>query len=201
MTDDNMNSFEPEHLKRWWEATHRYLFAEAESLLEAAAEAVDEWSPPQTERDSDRRRYIALVRNWLLRSVDRGEKDDPLQELESAFQQQITFIARHPYVPGRLLSWLAQEGDLDIQRGVRRLIADRASLLTQIITRAQQLGLVETSIKPDAAAISLVGVIQGVVAKTYAAPPAKERFRREAAEAWTIYRAALTGSLHAERTI
>ena len=119
MTDHSMNRFEQEHLKRWWETTRHYLFADMKSLLGTAAAAEDRWSPPQTDSRGGRKRFIARVRGRLLRSVKSERKDDPLRELESVFQQQIAFIARHPGVPRRLLSWLAQDDDRGLQRRVR----------------------------------------------------------------------------------
>lgn len=192
MTDDSMNRFEQEHLKRWWETTRYYLVADMESLPGAAADAEDGWSPPKTDSHGGRKRFIARVRGRLLRSVKRRGKGDPLRELESAFQQQITFIAKHPDVPWRLLSWLAQDGDPGLQRRVRMLIGYYATRLAQIIARAKQQGLVRADIKPHAAAIFLVGVIQGLVLRTpHAAPQRREWFLREAAEAFALYRAAL----------
>ncbi len=202
MADDNMNRFEQEHLKRWWKTTRHYLFADMESLSGAAFEAYDGWAPPQPDSNGGRKRFLARVRGRLLRSVEREGKDDPLRELESVFQQQIMFIARHPDVPRRLWSWLAQDdGDPGLQRRVRMLIAYYASRLARIIARAKQQGLVGVNIKPDAAAIALVGVVQELVLRTHAAPPTRDRFMREAAKAWTLYRAALTGSFRAERAL
>lgn len=191
MTSDSMNRFEQEHLKRWWEITRCYLFADTENLPGAAVAAEDGWTPPQTDSHGGRKRFIARVRGRLLRSIKRGGKDEPLRELESAFQQQITFIARHPDVPRRLLSWLTKEGDPSLQRRVRMLIDYYAARLAQIIARAKQQCLVRADIKPHAAAISLVGVIQGLVLRTHAAPHPREWFLREAAEAFALYRAAL----------
>ena len=191
MTSDGMNRFDQEHLERWWETTRYYLFADMESLHGAVAEAKDGWSFPQTDSHGGRKRFIARVRGRLLRSVKRGWKDDPLRELESVFQRQITFIARHPDVPRRLLSWLAHDDDPGLQRRVRMLIAYYATRLAQIITRAKQQGLVRADIKPDAAAISLVGIIQKLVLETPAAPRWGESFLRKAAEAFALYRAAL----------
>lgn len=68
MTDDSMNRFEQEHLKRWWETTRHYLFADMKSLLGTAAAAEDRWSPPQTDSRGSRKRFIARVRGRLLRS-------------------------------------------------------------------------------------------------------------------------------------
>ena len=79
MTDDSMNRFEQDHLKRWWEATRYYLFADMESLPGAAAEAKDGWLPPQTDSHGGRKRFIARARGRLLRSVRRGEQGDSLR--------------------------------------------------------------------------------------------------------------------------
>lgn len=190
MTDDSMNRFEQDHLKRWWEATRYYLFADMESLP-GAAEAKDGWLPPQTDSHGGRKRFIARARGQLLRAVRRGEQGDSLRELESAFQQQIAFIARHPDVPRRLLSWLAEDDDRGLQRRVRMLIGHYATRLARIIARAKEQGLVRADVQPSAAAISLVGVIQGLVLRTPAARQRREWFLREAAEAFALYRAAL----------
>ena len=190
MTDDSMNRFEQDHLKRWWEATRYYLFADMESLP-GAAEAKDGWLPPQTDSHGGRKRFIARARGQLLRAVRRGEQGDSLRELESAFQQQIAFIARHPDVPRRLLSWLAEDDDRGLQRRVRMLIGHYATRLARIIARAKDQGLVRADVQPSAAAISLVGVIQGLVLRTPAARQRREWFLREAAEAFALYRAAL----------
>lgn len=80
MTSDSMNRFEQEHLKRWWETTHYYLFADMESLPGAAAVAEDGWSPPQTDSHGGRKRFIARVRGRLLRSVKRGGERRPAAE-------------------------------------------------------------------------------------------------------------------------
>lgn len=192
MTSDSMNRFEQEHLKRWWEVTRYYLFADMESLPGAAAEDKDGWLPPQTDSHGGRKRFIARARGQLQRSVRHGEQGDSLRELESAFQQQIAFIARHPDVPRRLLSWLAQDDDRGLQRRVRMLIGHYATRLARIIARAKEQGLVRAEVQPSAAAISLVGVIQGLVLRTPSAPQRREWFLREAAEAFARYRARLT---------
>lgn len=191
MTSDSMNRFEQEYLKQWWETTRYYLFADMESLPGAAAVAEDGWSPPQTDSHGGRKRLIARVRGRLLRSVRSGGNDDPLRELESVFQQQIAFIARHPDVPWRLLSWLAQDDDRGLQRRVRILIGHYATRLAQVIARAKQKGLIRADVKPHAAAISLVGVIQKLVLETNAVPQRGESFLWKAAEAFALYRAAL----------
>lgn len=196
MTSDGTNRFEQGHLKRWWDVTRYYLFSDIGSLPRAAAETEDGWSPPQTDSHGGQKKFIARVRGRLLRPVRRGEQGDSLRELERAFEQQIAFIARHPDVPRRLLSWLAQDDDPGLQRRVRMLIGHYATRLARIIARAKRQGLVSAEIKPHAAAISLVGVIQGLVLGTSAAPQWREWFLREAAEAFALYRAELVLPSH-----
>lgn len=191
MADDGMNQFNREHLERWWGTTRRYLFADMESQPEGPAEAEDGWLPPETESHGGRKRYLARVRGRLMRSIGCDGRDYPLEELRLAFQRQIAFVARHPDVPRRLLSWLAQDGDPGLQRRVRRLIGHYADRLARIIARAKQQGCVRADIDPHAAAISLVGLIQGLVLKTDAVPRQRERFLRDASEAFTLYRAAI----------
>lgn len=57
----NTNGFEPEHLRKWWQATHDYLFADLESLPESAAQAEEEQAPPET--DAGRKRYTRVL--WI----------------------------------------------------------------------------------------------------------------------------------------
>lgn len=191
MTGDNMNRYEQEHLKRWGETTRYYLFADMDSLPAAAVEAEDGWSAPQTDSHGGRKRFIARVRGRLLRSVKCEEKSDPLRELESAFQQQITFINRHPDVPWRLLSWLAQDDHPSLQRRVRMLISCYAKRLARVIVRAEQKGLIRADIKPYTAAISLVGIIQRLVLEAYVTPQRGELFLRKATETFALYLTAL----------
>ena len=82
MTDDSMNRFEQDHLKRWWEATRYYLFADMESLP-GAAEAKDGWLPPQTDSHGGRKRFIARARGQLLRAVRRSDGQAVIASFET----------------------------------------------------------------------------------------------------------------------
>ncbi|MCK9515965.1 MAG: hypothetical protein M0Q87_07965 [Ottowia sp.] len=196
MTSDSMNRCEQEHLKRWLETTRNYLFADLDSadldsLPRAAVGAEDGWTAPHTGSNGGRKRFLARVRGRLLRSVGHGGTSDPLSELERAFQQQITFIAKHPDVPWRLLSWLARDDHPGLQRRVLMLINHYANRLARIIARAEQEGLIRADIKPHAAAVSLVDVIQKLAFETHATSQRGESFLRKASEAFVLYRSAL----------
>lgn len=192
MTSDDRNRFEPEHLRQWWDTTRYYLFADLDSLPGIATAAEDGWLPPKSASRNGRKRFIARVKSRLLCAVKGAGKDDPLRELERAFQRQIAFIARHPEVPQRLLSWLARDDDPGLQRRVRILIGHYAARLARIIARARQQGQVRPDIDPNVAALFLVGVIQGLVLRIPAMPQAQGGFLREAIEAFALYRAAAT---------
>ena len=61
MQADNTNGFEPEHLRKWWQATRDYLLADLESLPGPAAQGDDERLPPET--DTGRKRYTSVL--WI----------------------------------------------------------------------------------------------------------------------------------------
>ena len=61
MQADNSNGFEPEHLRKWWQATHDYLFADLESTSGSTTLAEDERTPP--EPDAGRKRYTSVL--WI----------------------------------------------------------------------------------------------------------------------------------------
>jgi hypothetical protein len=61
MQADNSNGFEPEHLRKWWQATRDYLFADLERLSGPAAQAEGERLPPET--DAGRKRYANVL--WI----------------------------------------------------------------------------------------------------------------------------------------
>ena len=61
MQADYTNGFDPEHLRKWWQATRVYLFADLENVPEPAAQAEGERVPPET--DVGRKRYTSVL--WI----------------------------------------------------------------------------------------------------------------------------------------
>ncbi len=61
MQADNSNGFEPEHLRKWWQATHDYLFADLENLPGPDPLAEDEPESPETH--ASRKRYASVL--WI----------------------------------------------------------------------------------------------------------------------------------------
>ncbi|MDP2787914.1 MAG: hypothetical protein Q8O79_07550 [Pseudomonadota bacterium] len=61
MQAGNTNGFEAEHLRKWWQATRDYLFADFESLPESAVQTEDAWAQPET--NAGRKRYASVL--WI----------------------------------------------------------------------------------------------------------------------------------------
>lgn len=191
MQTDDQKGFDNAHLQAWWAATRYYLSVDLESLPRATGRVDDGWPPSETDSHGGRKRFIARARGRLLRSLGRGEHDDPLRELERAFQRQIAFIAWHPEVPRRLLAWLRQEGDVQLRRRIQTVIGHYAARLAQIIGRARQQGLVRADIEPQSEAMRLVGLIQDLALGIDPGSNRRETLFREAASAFALFQAGL----------
>ena len=61
MQADNTHGFEPEHLRKWWQATRDYLLADLESFPGPTAQGDDERLPLET--DAGRKRYTSVL--WI----------------------------------------------------------------------------------------------------------------------------------------
>lgn len=153
--------------------------------------AVEAWSPPATASAGGRRRFLARVRGRLMRPAGRSAGGDAMQELHVVFHRQITFIARHPEVPRRLLAWLADEARPGLQRRVRGLVDHYTRRLTWMIARAKEDGAVRVDVDPEAAATILVGIIQRLARGATAAPVRRRPFEVRAARAFAGFRGAL----------
>ncbi|MDP1901027.1 MAG: hypothetical protein Q8K96_11305 [Rubrivivax sp.] len=217
MTLGNPGQFDPEHLKRWWEVTRNYLFADStdglgapdrsdstpcwmicsqrdrcESAMQVGGATTGEAESPRLNVDSrgGQSRFISRVRGSLLHRANRvaQRQRNPLQELECAFQLQIAFIARHPEVPERLLGWLAKDGNARIGRRIQTLIDHYASRLSRIIDRARLQGLVRADIDPLAAARLLVSVVQGLATRAQGCPDPRDALVSQAASAFAAFR-------------
>jgi hypothetical protein len=191
MQTDDMKGFDNAHLQTWWAATRHYLCADLDSLADTGR-AEDIWVSPETGSHGSHKRFIARARGRLLHSLGHAKHDDPLRELERAFQRQIAFITWHPQVPVRLLSWLRQDGDARLKRRVQAVIGQYATRLARIIGRARQQGLVSADIDPRFEAMRLVGLIQELALG--AGDRQREILLDEAAGTFARFRTGLVGA-------
>lgn len=190
MNMSDTNKFEHAHLEQWLETTRHYLFADQESLSDAAGKALLE---PRLGSHGAQDRFISRARGSLLRLLKRTAQHDqnPLQELELAFYFQVSFISRHPNVPKRLLGWLSQGSDTRIRRRIQMVIDHYESRLCRMIGRAKRQGFIRADIEPQTAASLFVGMIQGLTLRMNAGLLQRELLLREAVEAFALYRAGM----------
>lgn len=190
MNISDTNKFEQAYLEQWLETTRHYLFADLESLADAAEKALLE---PKLDSHGAQGRFISRARGGLLRLLKCTAQHDqnPLQELERAFYFQVSFISRHPDVPKRLLGWLSQDSDTRIRRRIQMVIDHYESRLCRMIGRAKCQGLIRADIEPQTAASLFVGMIQGLAIRMNAGLLQRELLLREAVEVFALYRAGM----------
>lgn len=190
MNISDTNKLEHAHLEQWLETTRHYLFADLESLADAAEKALLE---SKLDSHGAQGRFISRARGGLLRLLKCTAQHDqnPLQELERAFYFQVSFISRHPDVPKRLLGWLSQGSDTRIRRRIQMVIDHYESRLCRMIGRAKHQGLISTGIEPQTAASLFVGMIQGLALRMNAGLLQRELLLREAVEVFALYRAGM----------
>lgn len=194
MNTGNTDKFEHAHLEQWLETTRHYLFADQESLSDAAGKTLLE---PRLGSHGAQDRFISRARGSLLRLLKRTAQHDqnPLQELERAFYFQASFVSRHPDVPKRLLEWLSQGSDTRIRRRIQKVIGHYESRLCRMIAQAKRQGFIRADIDPYAAAGIFIGMIQSLALRLNANLRQRELLLREAFENFSLYRAGMASAL------
>lgn len=193
MNTGNTDKFEHAHLEQWLETTRHYLFADQESLSDAAGKALLE---PRLGSHGAQDRFISRARGSLLRLLKRTAMHDqnPLQELERAFYFQASFVSRHPDVPKRLLEWLSQGSDTRIRRRIQKVIGHYESRLCRMIAQAKRQGFIRADIDPYAAAGIFIGMIQSLALRLNVNLRQRELLLREAFENFSLYRAGMASA-------
>ncbi len=193
MNTGNTDKFEHAYLEQWLESTRHYLFADQESLSDAAGKALLE---PRLGSHGAQDRFISRARGSLLRLLKRTAQHDqnPLLELERAFYFQASFVSRHPDVPKRLLEWLSQGSDTRIRRRIQKVIGHYESRLCRMIAQAKRQGFIRADIDPYAAAGIFIGMIQSLALRLNVNLRQRELLLREAFENFSLYRAGMASA-------
>ena len=189
MSAEMSNDIAPDHLAKWHAVTREYLFA---TSLDASIDGnrkeesyrIEEGLPYPSSHGRNTR---SMLLSWAFRALlhlqrraTKGETD-PLKALEKAFQLQVSFIAKYPSVPGRLLAWYAQTGDVRVRSRIEGCIAEYEARVFRLISQAQHQGLVSANIDVRAAATLFVGLLQGMALRTSVSLSRPEILLREAA--------------------
>lgn len=186
--DKTRDNPENPFLAQWLETTRSYLF-EHQQAADTGDVAVH--APPISAAESHgaQARGIARVRGHLLRLTMRqpmGEQN-PLLELRQIFQSLISFIARNPEVPSRMLRWSARSGHHRIRRRVQMVIDQFTSRISFIIRRAQAQARIRRDVEPHTAAVLFVGIAQSLMLRLFAGFLQREQLRGEANRLFKLY--------------
>ena len=136
---------------------------------------------------------LEAVMTWvaerLLSRVDRAAQNatSPLAALEAVFMAHIDFVSEHPGVPRMLFGELQRPGETLPKRMVQTLIQRYGERLRHLLERGKAIGELNASLDIEAASVSFIGSIQGLVMQSLIAGDAA-RIRRDASGVFAIYR-------------
>lgn len=136
---------------------------------------------------------LEAVMTWvaerLLSRVDKATQNitSPLAALEAVFMAHIDFVSEHPGVPRMLFGELQRPGETLPKRMVQTLIQRYGERLRHLLERGKAIGELNASLDIEAASVSFIGSIQGLVMQSLIAGDAA-RIRRDASGVFAIYR-------------
>lgn len=87
----------------------------------------------------------------------------PLQTLERVFLAHVAFVARHPGVPRILYHELQRPGGAAAQVRLRAMVSGYRARLATLVSDAKAAGQLSAALDADAAAVHLIGAVQGLV--------------------------------------
>ncbi len=136
---------------------------------------------------------LEAVMTWvaerLLSRVDRAAKNitSPLAALEAVFMAHIDFVFEHPGVPRMLFGELQRPGETLSKKMVQTLIQRYGERLRHLLERGKAIGELDANLDVEAASVSFIGSIQGLVMQSLIAGDVA-RIRRDAPGVFAIYR-------------
>ena len=136
---------------------------------------------------------LEAVMTWvaerLLSRVGRAAQNvtSPLAALEAVFMAHIDFVSEHPGVPRMLFGELQRPGETLPKRMVQTLIQRYGERLRHLLERGKAIGELDANLDIEAASVSFIGSIQGLVMQSLIAGDAA-RIRRDASGVFAIYR-------------
>ena len=136
---------------------------------------------------------LEAVMTWvaerLLSRVDRAAQNvtSPLAALEAVFMAHIDFVSEHPGGPRMRFGELQRPGETLPKRMVQTLIQRYGERLRHLLERGKAIGELDANLDIEAASVSFIGSIQGLVMQSLIAGDAA-RIRRDASGVFAIYR-------------
>ena len=142
---------------------------------------------------STKDKILQAVMSWvterLLARIDKAAEgiESPLAALEAIFMTHIEFVSEHTDVPRMLFSELQRTGETVPKRMVHTLTCHYRKRLCSLLEAGKAQGELDVNLDVDAAAISFIGTIQGLVMQSLLAGDVAS-IRRDAAKVFSIYR-------------
>jgi AcrR family transcriptional regulator len=135
---------------------------------------------------------LESVMDWvaecLLARIDKAAEglSSPIAALEAMFMAHIDFVSEHPGVPRMLFGELQRPGETLPKKMVQTLIRRYAERLQRLLEAGLAQGELDDRLDINAAAVSFIGTVQGLVMQSLiAGDPA--RIRRDAPGVFAIY--------------
>ena len=135
---------------------------------------------------------LESVMDWvaerLLVRVDKAAASaaSPMAALEAVFMAHIDFVAEHPGVPRMLFGELQRPGDTLPKKMVQALIRRYGERLQHLLEAGKTQGELHAQLDIEAASVSFIGSIQGLVMQSLLAGDVT-RMRRDAVGVFAIY--------------
>ena len=135
---------------------------------------------------------LESVMDWvaerLLARVDKAAASaaSPMAALEAVFMAHIDFVAEHPGVPRMLFGELQRPGDTLPKKMVQALIRHYGERLQHLLETGKTQGELHAQLDIEAASVSFIGSIQGLVMQSLLAGDVT-RMRRDAVGVFAIY--------------
>lgn len=174
-------------LDRWKAVNRAWLLSE--SGTSALPVNVPE-EPPELHCRRSRDRFLSQVRQrlfLLLREAGRPD-GNALHRLERVFESHVSFIARHPDTPRRILAWSLQGTDVRLRRRARKVALHYEFRLSRLIARGQQQGCIRADIEAPVATALFVAMLQNLVLRLPDERVPPETLQREAERVFSGYR-------------
>ena len=135
---------------------------------------------------------LESVMDWvaerLLARVDKAAASaaSPMAALEAVFMAHIDFVAEHPGVPRMFFGELQRPGDTLPKKMVQTLIRHYGERLQHLLETGKTQGELHAQLDIEAASVSFIGSIQGLVMQSLLAGDVT-RMRRDAVGVFAIY--------------
>lgn len=140
-------------------------------------------------KDAILQAVMATVSQRLLARVDKAAQGatSSLAALDAIFMAHIGFIAEHPGVPRILFGELQRSGKTIAKSLVETLLQQYGERLRALLEAGKAQGELDPDLDVDAAAITFIGTIQGLVMQSMLSGKTVQ-IRRDAQRAFAIYR-------------